>query len=59
MPWAYGPRPLFLARYILALQATGEADADFVAKIRKALKSELANRPEFANDPEIVEALRV
>ena len=59
MPWAFGPRPLFLANYILALQATDEPDAAFIAKIRTALESEVANRPEFADDPVVIEALRV
>ena len=59
VPWAFGPRPLFLANYILALQATDEPDAAFIAKIRTALESEVANRPEFADNPVVVEALGV
>ena len=59
MPWAFGPRPLFLANYILSLQATEEPDIAFIAKIRKALESEVANRPEFADNPQVIEALRV
>ena len=59
VPWAFGPRPLFLANYILALQATDEPDAAFIAKIRQSLESEVANRPEFADNPQVVEALRV
>ena len=59
MPWAFGPRPLFLANYILALQAIDEPDTAFIAKIRTALESELSNRPEFADNPVVVEALGV
>ena len=59
MPWAFGPRPLFLANYILALQATDEPDTAFIAKIRQALESEMANRPEFADNPAVIEALGV
>lgn len=57
MPWAYGPRPLFLAEYLKRLRAN-DGDPELIAKVLKALQSEVMRRPEWADDERVVEQLK-
>ena len=56
IPWAYCPRPLYLARWIIAHRDAGER-LDVIERVQDALASELLSRGEFAADAEVVEAL--
>lgn len=52
-PWAFCPRPLYLARYLLNMPDTGHHGL-----VRNALLSELKHRPEFLDDPDVQAVLR-
>jgi hypothetical protein len=57
VPWAYGPRPLFLAEYLKRLRAN-DGDAELIAKVLKALRSEVMRRPEWAGDERVIDQLK-
>jgi hypothetical protein len=57
VPWAYGPRPLFLAEYLKRLRAN-DGDDVLIGKVLKALQSEVMRRPEWAGDERVKEQLK-
>ena len=59
VPWAYGPRPVIQARYILNLHHDREDHSALIRRIFPAMEYELSHRPQFEEDPDVADALKL
>ena len=59
VPWAYGPRPVIQARYILNLHHDREDHSALIRRIFPAMEYELSRRTELRSDPNVEAALKL